>query len=295
MSVLIVGCGYLGMRAAKAWVAAGRKVYALTRGRADELRANGVEPIVGDVLAPESLKALPQTDTVLYAVGMDRTAGKPMREVYVTGLGNVLGVLGSRELEVSASVPDALTSSSRLLYISSTGVYGQTDGSWIDESSPTEPLEESGRVILDAEQLLRQFRPDAVILRFAGIYGPSRVLRKASLLKGEPVPGDGERFVNLVHVDDGVRAVLAAEANATSGEMYLVADDAPPTRRELFTKTAELIGAPIPTFDGGGGVETNRRVSNAKAKQRLGFQPLYPSIATGLEFTLPRETDEGSR
>jgi nucleoside-diphosphate-sugar epimerase len=121
-----------------------------------------------------------------------------------------------------------------------------------------------------------------VILRFAGIYGPGRVLRKASLLKGEPVPGDGERFVNLIHVDDGVRAVLAAEANAEPGETYLIADDAPPTRRELFTRTAKLIGAPVPTFDGGGGVEANRRVSNAKAKQRLGFQPLYPSIAEGL-------------
>ena len=64
---------------------------------------------------------------------------------------------------------------------------------------------------------LRQFRPDAVVLRFAGIYGPGRVLRRASLLKGQPVPGDGERFVNLIHVDDGVRAVLAAEENADAG------------------------------------------------------------------------------
>ena len=165
-------------------------------------------------------------------------------------------------------------------------MYGQTDGGCVDETSPTGPLEESGKVVLEAEQTLRQFRPDAVILRFAGIYGPGRVLRKASLLKGEPVPGDGERFVNLIHVDDGVRAVMAAEANAEPGETYLIADDAPPTRRELFTRTAELIGAPVPTFEGGGGVEANRRVSNAKAKQRLGFQPLYPSIAEGLPASI---------
>jgi len=285
MSVLIFGCGYLGMRAAKAWLAAGRKVYALTRSRADELRANGIEPVVGDVLNPESLKGLPQTDTVLYAVGMDRTAGKSMREVYVGGLGNVLKATSSPRptgAEVVSPAPVGRGEDIRFLYISSTSVYGQTDGSWIDETSPTQPLEESGKVVLEAEQLLRQFRPDAVVLRFAGIYGPGRVLRKASLSKGEPVPGDGERFVNLIHVDDGARAVLAAEANATPGETYLIADDAPPTRRELFTKTAELIGAPMPTFDGAGGVEANRRVSNAKAKQRLGFQPLFPSIAEGL-------------
>jgi nucleoside-diphosphate-sugar epimerase len=287
VSVLIIGCGYLGLRAAKAWLAARRKVYALTRNRADELRANGVEPIIGDVLNPESLTGLPQTDTVLYAVGMDRSAGKPMREVYVTGLGNVLAALVNPGSDAGGGVnnPAVHTAGSpaRFIYISSTSVYGQTDGGWVDESSPTEPLEESGRVVLDAERTLR---PDAVILRFAGIYGSGRVLRKASLLKGEPVPGDGERFVNLIHVDDGVRAVLAAEANAVLGETYLIADDAPPTRRELFTKTAELIGAPVPTFEGGGGVEANRRVSNAKAKQRLGFQPQYPSIETGLPASL---------
>lgn len=267
MSVLIFGCGYLGLRAARQWVAAGRRVYALTRNQADLLRSYGIEPIVGDVLDAASLMGLPPTETVLYAVGLDRSAGKSMREVYVQGLGNVLGALPSR---------------SRLLYISSTSVYGQTDGSWIDEASPTEPLEESGKVVLEAEQTLCRRRPDAVILRFAGIYGPGRVLRRASLLKGEPVPGDGERFVNLIHVDDGVRAVLAAEAHAEPGETYLVADDAPPTRRELFTRTSELLGAPPPRFEGGGAGEANRRVSNAKAKQRLGFQPLFPSITEGL-------------
>jgi nucleoside-diphosphate-sugar epimerase len=257
MSALIVGCGYLGLRVATAWVAAGRRVSALTRGRAELLRGHGIEPVVGDVLDPQSLTQLPRTDTVLYAVGLDRSAGRPMREVYVQGLRNVLEVLRP---------------GGRFIYISSTSVYGQTDGSWVDETSPTEPIEESGKIVLEAEQTLRQHRPDAVILRFAGIYGPDRVLRKASLLKGEPVPGDPDRFLNLIHVDDGVRAVLAADAKAEPGETYLIADDHPPTRREFFTRTAESIGAPPVTFDGSGGAEANRRVSNAKATQRLGFQ-----------------------
>lgn len=271
MSVLIIGCGYLGMRAAKAWVSAGRRVYALTRGRADLLRAHGVEPVVGDVLDPDSLTKLPHTDTVLYAIGLDRTAGRSMREVYVQGLENVFQAHGQHAVGFM-----------QFLYISSTSVYGQTDGSWIDETSPTEPFEESGRVVLEAEQTLRGYRPDAVVLRFAGIYGPGRVLRRASLLKGEPVPGDPERFLNLIHVDDGVRAVLAAEARAEPGQTYLIADDHPPTRREFFTRTAEMIGAPPPTFDGSGGAEANRRVSNAKAKRELGFTPRYPNFREGL-------------
>lgn len=276
MSVLIIGCGYLGLRAAKAWGSAGRKVYALTRGRAGLLRSHGFEPMVGDVLDPESLRQIIHTDTLLYAVGLDRTAGKSMREVYVQGLGNVIEALASY------SRSEAGSGKGRFIYISSTSVYGQTDGSWIDETSPTEPLEESGRVVLEAERMLRQFRPDAIILRFAGIYGPDRIIRKASLLKGEPVPGDPERFLNLIHVEDGVRAILAAEAKGEPGETYLISDDHPPTRREFFTRTAEVIVAPPATFDGTGGVEANRRVSNAKAKRELGFRPQYPSFREGL-------------
>lgn len=269
MSALIFGCGYLGFRVANKWLANGRRVFALTRGRADLLRSNGIEPIVGDVLDPATLTDLPRTDSVLYAVGLDRSAGRPMREVYVQGLRNVL---------------ERLPRGGRFLSISSTSVYGQTDGSWVDESSLTEPLEESGKVVLEAERTLRQFRPDAVILRFAGIYGPDRVLRKASLLKGEPVPGDPDRFLNLIHVDDGVQAVLAAEGRAEPGETYLIADDHPPTRREFFTRTAELIGAPPITFAemNPPAIEANRRVSNGKAKQRLGFQPEYASFREGL-------------
>jgi nucleoside-diphosphate-sugar epimerase len=279
MSVLIIGCGYLGLRAAKVWISAGRRVYALTRGRADLLRSHGIEPIVGDVLDPHSLRNLIHTDTVLYAVGLDRSSGRSMREVYVQGVQNVVEALIQAHGRPSVGVQ-------KFLSISSTSVYGQTDGSWIDETSPTEPLEESGRVVLEAEQTLRQFRPDAIILRFAGIYGPDRVIRKASLLKGEPVPGDPERFLNLIHVDDGVRAVLAAEAKGEPGETYLIADDHPPTRREFFTRTAEVIGAPPVTFDGTGGVEANRRVSNAKAKERLGFTPVFPTFREGLPASL---------
>ncbi|MEO2092125.1 MAG: SDR family NAD(P)-dependent oxidoreductase, partial [Gemmataceae bacterium] len=84
----------------------------------------------------------------------------------------------------------------------------------------------------------------------------------------------------------GVRAVLAAEAKASPGETYLIADDHPPTRREFFTRTAEVIGSPPPTFDGSGGVEASRRVSNARAKRELGFTPQYPSFREGLDASV---------
>jgi nucleoside-diphosphate-sugar epimerase len=271
---LVVGCGYLGLRVAQRWLAEGRPVVALTRGRAEELRVRGIEPILGDVLDPRSLKQLPEVGSVVYAVGLDRSAGREMREVYVNGLANVL---------------QELRSSGPFVYISSTSVYGQTDGEWVGEDSPTEPLEGSGRVVREAERVLRQHRPEAIILRFAGIYGPKRILRQQALLNGEPLVGDAEKWLNLIHVDDGSRAVLAAESQGSRGGTYLIADDEPVRRREFYTYSAEILKAPpakfqmpeLPTR------EPNRRIRNARAKRELGFVPTYANYREGLRASLP--------
>ncbi len=190
-----------------------------------------------------------------------------MREVYVTGLRNVLA---------------ALPRGGRFIYISSTSVYGQTDGSVVDEASPTEPLEESGRVVLEAETVLRELRPDAVVLRFAGIYGPGRVLRRQALLNGEPLVGDADKWLNLIHVEDGARAVLAAEARGREGETYLIADDTPVRRREFYTHLARVLGAPPARFEHRDAVEANRRITNQRARAELGWAPRFPSYVEGL-------------
>ncbi len=266
---LILGCGYLGSRVARAWLDRGHRVAALTRGRNDSIAKASIEPIRGDVLDPASLRSLPEASTVLYAIGFDRTAGKSMREVYVDGLRNALR---------------AIRCTGPFLFVSSTSVYGQTDGEWVNEESPTEPIEESGKVVLDAERTLREFRPDAIVLRFAGIYGPDRILRRQALLNGEPLVGDAEKWLNLIHVDDGVQAVLAAESKGKPGETYLVADGEPVRRREFYSLAAEVVGAPAARFQNAPQPirEANRRVSNRKARRQLGFAPRHPSYRTGL-------------
>jgi nucleoside-diphosphate-sugar epimerase len=264
---LIIGCGYLGQRVATAWP--GGPVAALTRGRAAELTSLGIQPHIGDVLDSVSLQSLPAVSMLLYAVGLDRSAGRSMREVYVDGLANVLK-------NVHCAGP--------FVYISSTGVYGQTNGEWVDENSLTEPIEESGRVVLAAEQTLRQLRPDAIILRFAGIYGPNRVLRRQALLNGEPLTNDADKWLNLIHVADGVQAVLAAFRQGKPGETYLIADDEPVTRRDFYTRSAELLDAPPAQFatTGATGREPNRSIRNSHAKKLLGWQPEYRSYREGL-------------
>lgn len=270
-SVLIVGCGYLGGRVADALVAAGRPVFALTRSRADALAARGLRPVRGDVTDTGSLGPLPAVEWVVYAVGMDRAAGKPMREVYVAGLRNVLAALPGRP---------------RFTYVSSTGVYGQTAGEWVTEASETTPVEESGKVVLEAEGVLRELRPDATLLRFAGIYGPGRLLRKQPLVNGEPFVGDAEKWLNLIHVADGARAVLAA--GALAGGTFNISDGTPVTRRAFYSRLADLLGAPPARFEPSAtpATEPNRRIDSRLARQTLGFAPEFPSYAEGLAASL---------
>ncbi len=275
MANLILGCGYLGRHVARNWLLAGRTVHALTRSVASSL-PTAVIPICGDITVSSTLSGLHahHWDTILYAVGMDRSSGKSFTEVYLDGLRNVL---------------DALPPHGRFIYISSTSVYGLTDGSWVDENSPTEPIEDNGKIILEAEQLLLRMLPDAIILRFAGIYGEGRLLRKGTLLKGEPLVGQADKWLNLIEVTDGASAISHAEIAGRPGQIYLISDGSPVIRRDFYTFLAERLGAPparfeplpadapIPRHELG-----NRRINSAKARADLHWSPIWPDYIAGL-------------
>lgn len=269
---LIVGCGYLGTRLACRWRDQGHVVHATTRGRAEELRAMGLVPIVADVTDRAILPPLPAVETVVHCVGWDRAAGRTMRQVYVEGLANLL---------------DVLPPPGRFVFVSSVSVYGQTGGEEVEEPSATEPLEENGRIVLEAEQLLRARLPGAIILRFAGIYGPGRLIRSEALKAGQPLSGDPERWLNLIHVDDGVGAVEAAIERGQPGSVYNVSDGHPVTRGEFFTTLARLIGAPAPRFEPSGQERGgHRRISNRRLREELGFEPQFRGCERGLVASL---------
>ncbi len=238
MRRLIIGCGYLGSRVAPRWREAGDDVLVVTRSdqRAAAFQQQGLRPVVADVTSPATLAELPVADTVLYAVGFDRGAGLSMREVYVDGLRHVLDALPA--------------ATGRIIYVSSTGVYGQSDGAWLDEDSPTQPERESGQVCLAAEELLESHRlgDRAVVLRLAGIYGPDRVPNSAALLAGEPIDSPEEGYLNLIHVDDAATVVLAAAAHPQPSPRYVVSDGHPVLRRDYYAEAARLLGAPAPRF-----------------------------------------------
>ena len=274
---LIIGCGYLGRRIAALWYAQHHRVFATTRSaaRAEEWRALGLQPILCNVLDPASLCSLPRVESIAYCVGLDQSAGESMHKVYVDGLANVL-----------AALPKPAP---RFLYVSSTSVYGQTEGEEVDESATTEPQEESGKVVLEAEGLLLAQLPSAVILRFAGIYGPGRLMRAQALKAGEPIVGNAEKWLNLIHVEDGATVVVAADEQAAPGSIFNVSDGAPVLRRAFYTKLAEVLGSPQPRFVPlpAGAIAPpqergHRRIVSRRMREELGMTLRYPNYEAGL-------------
>ena len=271
-SFLIFGCGYLGLRAAEAWLTEGAQVSVVTRSaeRAREFAAIGLQPIIGDVVRPETLRDLPACDCLLYSIGYDRTANVSRRAVTVDGLQNALTAVGDR--------------CGRWIQISSTSVYGQIDGEWVDEESLNNSVDESGALQCEAEQLAFTHR-NASVLRLSGIYGPKRLLSRAeSLRAGTPIAGDPEGWLNLIHVDDAVRAVRAAADRGVAGRTYLVSDDAPLRRREYYDLLAKLLQCPSPAFSGAPGARgtSNKRCRNSRMKEELRVTLHFPTVETGL-------------
>lgn len=278
MPKLIVGCGYLGSRVADLWRAAGHDVWVTTRSpeRARALEQSGYRPVIADVLDADAIECLPPVDSVLWAVGHDRRSSAAIEQVYVDGLKNVLDAL-----------PGTLQ---KLIYISSTGVYGDFSGGWVTEHSPCEPERAGGRACLAAEQLLAAHRlgSKAIVLRMAGIYGPGRLPYLQTIAAGEPLNAPAEGFLNLIHVDDAARVVLAADERAAPPRTYVVADGQPVERGEFYRELARLLAAPPPTFNplpdaaASHRAAANKRISNARLRAELFGDFEYPSFREGL-------------
>lgn len=278
MAKLIFGCGYLGQRVLDLWKMRGEKVYAVTRSpaRATEWSKYGISPLVIDITKPIDVAAPSDIDTVLFAVGFDAKAGPSIREVYVEGLARVLAWLP--------------LNMQRLIYISSTGVYGSFDGDWIDEDAPCEPQREGGKACLAAEKLLAEsrFSDRSVVLRLAGIYGPQRIPRAKDLLEGKPIDAVSSGYLNLIHVADAAKIVLLAEQKMTS-RCLLVSDGRPVIRSEYYAELARLLKAPQPQFISAATEPpvakrgaADKRISNARLVRELSPEFSFPDFRAGL-------------
>jgi len=289
MKCLIVGCGYVGLPLGAELVRLGHEVAGLRRQASaeNELKAAGIRPLVGDVTRPESLARLPHAfDWVVNCVASGGGTAEEYRRIYLQGTRHLMEWL-------SATPPQ------KFVYTGSTSVYGQTDGSPVKETSPTEPVVETAKVLRETEKLLltaageRKF--PAVILRVAGIYGPDRGHAFKQFLKNEArIEGDGSRFLNMIHRDDLIGCLIAVLKSGRAGEIYNTVDDEPVTQANFFQWLAEELGREPPPMvpenpeaDRKRGV-TNKRVSNRKLKMELGHQFKYPNFRIGYSAEILR-------
>lgn len=289
MRVLIVGCGYVGLPLGAELVRQGHEVYGLRRSAAAEadLAAAGIRPLAADVTKPETLAALPVPfDWVVNCVASGGGDADSYRQIYLQGTANLLAALAAHPPK-------------KFVYTSSTGVYGQTDGAVVKESSPAEPEAETSKVLVETEKrLLEAFatgRFPAVILRVAGIYGPGRGYAFKQYLKNEArIEGDGSRVMNMIHRDDLIGCIIAALKNGRPGEIYNVVDDEPVTQANFFLWLSGTLGKyPPPSVPEN--LEavrkrgaTNKRVSNRKLRMEIGWQFQYPNFRIGYSAELLR-------
>ena len=243
-SALIAGCGYLGLRAATCWQRDAVRTTAITRStaRAAEFQELGLQPLLLDLSHPAVDAVLPRADVALWAVGFDRSFGVDREQIWLDGLRWLI-----------AHLPSAPR---RFLYVSSTSVYGQVDGESVDERTLPSPTTEGGKCCAQAEELARAEFSDrfpetqVVILRMAGIYGPDRLLRRVDDLRNRTrLSGRPDHWLNLIHVDDAVRLVQHASTAVDIPDVINVVNSETVTRREYYSRLADLVGAPPPIFD----------------------------------------------
>jgi len=281
--VLIAGCGDVGTRLGLALAADGDEVIGLRR-NPDALPAP-IVPARGDLRSGDGLDAAARgVEVLVYAAAADGFGDDAYRDAYVVGLQNVL-----------AALRDARAPLGRVLFTSSTAVYAQDDGSWVDESSPTEPVGFSGRRLLEAESVALVAGVPASVLRLAGIYGPGRTRLIDDVRSGHAtVPDQGEpTWTNRIHADDcagAARHLLRLPAERAQG-VWLGVDHEPCARGVVLDWLADRLSVARPRRVATGttpgeataprrGRGANKRCRNAKLVA-AGYAFRFPTFREG--------------
>jgi nucleoside-diphosphate-sugar epimerase len=276
--VFIAGAGYVGTVAARLLAQAG---HAVDIGR----RTPGGEPgsHAMDVLRPATYPAaLGEAECVVYCVSADGFTEEAYRDAYVTGLANVIRAAA------------AAGRARRLVFVSSTGVFGQDDGGVVNESSAPLPKGFSGRTLLEGEALLAAAPFEATAIRFSGIYGPGRDRLIRMVRSGSPVSAKSRAAItNRIHRDDCARAIVHLAGRPAVQPLYLGSDEAPTPMGEILDWIAARLGLPPPpvgednaqVLQRGG----NKRISSARLRGE-GFRFLCPTYREGFEAILGAES-----
>jgi nucleoside-diphosphate-sugar epimerase len=276
-SLVILGCGYVGSRIARAALAEGRSVRVCSRstGKLQPLGEAGAEVKFVDA-------STPKTFTSAVAGVHDGTVVYSIPPVTALPPGHAMRAALQAAYGAGATC---------FVYFSSCGLYGDSpdDDTWVDEDTPLAADAAMQNVMSDEREILNSSfsRLRTVVLRLAPVYGPGRGVRER-MKKGQySILEDGRHVTSRIHVDDVARIVFAAEQHAPAKAVYLVGDDEPVTQGEYARWLSDRLGVAMPPSrqiveSGKPRVpHRNRRIRNARMKQELQLELKYPTFREG--------------
>lgn len=262
--VLIAGCGDVGNALGRRLLREGCRVWGVRR-RVEAL-APGIEPWRIDLLDGATFRDPPaRFDVLFYTASADRRDESAYRGIYVDGLRHLIDALRASGAPLR-----------RLFFTSSTAVYGQSNGEWVDETSPTEPSRFNGKILLEAEAILNEAPEQSVNVRLSGIYGPGRTRLVRKVASGEAIAT--ESWTNRIHVEDCAGLLHHLMGIERPEPLYLGSDDTPATTAEVVTWLADALGTTPPPP--GPTTSLNKRCRNALVR-RDGYVFRYPSFREG--------------
>lgn len=277
-TVMIAGCGDVGSRLGVQLKEAGWQVYGLRRSVA--ALPEGIVPVAGDLADTKVPAQWPEgaLDYLVYAAAATEHDEAGYRRAYYDGLANALGWLKQRG-----------QSPKRVIFVSSSGVYAQDGGVWVDETSPAEADSYSGRIMLEAERLLLGSAFPATVVRLTGIYGPGREWLLKQVRMGYRVVSEPPLYANRLHADDcaGLLAFLlqADAAGKALDDLYIGVDDDPAPLHEVVGWLRNYLGVTEWAEESTVRRSGSKRCSNARARA-LGWAPRYPSFREGYAAVL---------
>lgn len=286
MRIFVAGLGFCGERIALRLRESGHEVWGMNRSGVGDLR--GVRVLAGDVLTEDGLLSLasaPPMDLMICALsGTGQKDPAAYRRIYVEGPARVADALRWRHAR-------------HVWFLGSTGVYGGSDGNWVNEVTPATPSHRAGEIQLEAEAALANAADTVCVLRLSGLYGPgrTRLIRQALRMRPYLKP---DIWSNQIHCDDVAGVVgFLAEHPTPPPPLLLVSDDRPALRSEIFDWIRSKTGMPEGCCDEDHPARATRdrgskRVSNARLRA-LSFQLQYPDYRSGLTPYLPGNTQTG--
>jgi nucleoside-diphosphate-sugar epimerase len=278
MHVLVAGLGWLGEAVARELAAAGHEVTGIRRRFSDEagLRSAGIRPLVCDLADFHAVRRLPDVEAVVVCTAPHVHGEDAYREAY---------------LEVNEALLERYADASLRAYVytSSTSVFGQSDGSDVDEDTPVHPVGTTADILVEAEHRVRGAAASvpARIVRLSGLYGPGRMGLLERVRQGQVALGEADlHWMNFCHRDDAVAFVRGALEDGAAGAVYHGSDAHPAHRRDVVGWIAERLGIEPAVHRDEEPRGPNRRVLSEKSRRALAVSLRYPSYREGFEALL---------